>query len=174
MFPFPHSGTAYRAVRAARLLWCAVASVLTFRPVAIGTIRQLPPVLYILDSPSGEPDGSLRYGFGTRTRSGLVQSTRCRPASGSHSRFNASRGIEPLPLSSWPYAVCKVRRCKLNLQHSYGHTKWPIGVHENRIGRSSPPARGPFPPRMGRCCPGLEKRGKGGPSEAAPRKERRA
>ena len=113
---FPHSGTASLAVREARLLWCAVPSVLTFRPVAIGTIRQLPPVLYILDSPSGEPDGSLRYGFGTRTRSGLVQSTRCRPASGSHSRYDASRGIEPLPLSSWPYAVCKVRVQALPLE----------------------------------------------------------
>ena len=116
MFPIPHSRTASLAVREARLLWCAVPSVLTFRPVAIGTIRQLPPVLYILDSPSGEPDGSLRYGFGTRTRSGLVQSTRCRPASGSHSRYDASRGIEPLPLSSWPYAVCKVRVQALPLE----------------------------------------------------------
>mgnify|MGYP001616356091 CR=1 FL=1 len=97
---FPHSGTASLAVREARLLWCAVPSALYLSSRGYRDYSGVAPTLYILRSPSGERRSSLRYGFGTRTRSGLVQSTRCRLASGSHSRFNASRGMEPLPLSS--------------------------------------------------------------------------
>ena len=138
MFPFPHSGTASLAVREARLLWCAVPSALYLLSRGYWDYSGVAPTLTFFTHREGERRSRLRHVFGTRTRSGLVQSTRCRPASGSHSRYDASRGIEPLPLSSWPYAVCKVRRCKLNLQHSYGHTKWLFGVHEKAMRKSSP------------------------------------
>ena len=87
----------------------------TFRRLACA-YSGVAPTLTFFTHREGERRSRLRHVFGTRTRSGLVQSTRCRPASGSHSRYDASRGIEPLPLSSWPYAVCKVRVQALPLE----------------------------------------------------------